>query len=401
MIRVFTVLVALAAGLTGLSVPQWARAQVALPVPTPDLQVPLPNPGEIVDRTTEAVPLRELRRLRVDTLLRTHRRVLEADPQGQPIVRSQLLALAMSDAAFDAAQAQGFSLVRRDDLGAGSVLTVLRAPRGMSTRRALLRLRALDPAGIYDFDHLHLESGVAAPALAADQANTARAPPRIGLIDSGLAQQSALSPAFAARRGFAGAQTQTSGHGDAVAARLLAAAPGARLYGADIYGGAPDGGAASTLVRALGWLAEENLPVINISLVGPRNRIVEAVIGQLVGRGHAIVAAAGNDGPAARPLYPAAYAGVIAVTALDERHRPLMEAGRGAHVQFAANGYVDARTRGTSFAAPIVAGVLARRYEALNPAELERALAALRAQARDLGAPGRDPVYGYGLIEAP
>lgn len=83
------------------------------------------------------------------------------------------------------------------------------------------------------------------------------------------------------------------------------------------------------------------------------------------------------------------------------RGRALMEAGRGAHVDFAANGLVNARVRGTSYAAPIVAGVLAQRYNVLDPAALENALSALRAQARDLGAPGRDPIYGDGLIEAP
>lgn len=377
-----------------------AVAQVSLPVPAPEVQLPLPNTGEVVSRTIEGAPLREVRRLRIEELLRTHRRELEADPRGQPIVRSQILALAMHAEALAEAEALGFSVVRRDGLGGDDLLLTLRAPHGISTRRALERLRRLDPNGVYDFDHLHFESGAASGALLLGQASAARAPPRIGLIDSGIVQEGAHSGAFAMRRAFAG-EGRTSGHGDAVAARLLMAAPGARLYGADIYGAAFDGGSASALARALAWLSEENVPVINVSLVGPRNRIVEAIVARLVTRGHALVAAVGNDGPAAAPLYPAAYEGVIGVSAVDDRGRVLMESGRGPHVDFAANGLVSARVRGTSYAAPIVAGVLAQRYLALDPAALESVLYALRAQARDLGAPGRDPVYGYGLIEAP
>lgn len=396
MIRTF----ALALGLALFAALTPAAAQVSLPVPTPDVQVPLPNAGEVVNRTVEGAPLRELRRLRIDELLRTHRRELEPDPRGQPIVRSQILALAMNAEALAQAEALGFSVVRRDALGGDDMLT-LRAPRGMSTRRALERLRNLDPSGVYDFDHLHLESGAVSGAILLGQIGAARAPPRIGLIDSGIAREGAQAGAFVARRAFSGAGDRVSDHGEIVAGRLMIGAPGARLYGADIYGGAADGGSSSALTRALTWLADENVPVINVSLVGPRNRIVEAIVGRLVARGHAIVAAVGNDGPAAAPLYPAAYEGVIGVSAVDGRGRALMEAGRGAHVDFAANGLVNARVRGTSYAAPIVAGVLAQRYNVLDPAALENALSALRAQARDLGAPGRDPIYGDGLIEAP
>src|SRR3546814_9841190 len=78
-----------------------------------------------------------------------------------------------------------------------------------------------------------------------------------------------------------------------------------------------------------------------------------------------IVAAVGNDGPAAPPAYPASYKGVFAVTGVNARNRALPEAGRALHIDFAAPGdavlaatSIDAtdRLRGTSFAAPLVAG---------------------------------------------
>jgi subtilisin family serine protease len=109
-----------------------------------------------------------------------------------------------------------------------------------------------------------------------------------------------------------------------------------------------------------------------------------------------VVAAVGNEGPAAPPLYPAAYEGVVGVTGVGARNQALPEAARGPHVDFAAPGADMAAAgagggwtsvRGTSFAAPIVAGLLATRGEAV-----------LSEQAADLGARGRDPVYGSGLV---
>ena len=96
----------------------------------------------------------------------------------------------------------------------------------------------------------------------------------------------------------------------------------------------------------------------------------------------------------------------MAVTAVDAKRRVLPEAGRGAHVQFAAQGAdmqaadtqrAYAAVRGTSFAAPTVSGLLAAM---LSQPECsgEQALQRLAAQAIDLGARGRDPVYGFGLV---
>lgn len=371
-----------------------AQAQlpgVSLP-PLPDLTAPqTPQVGRVLD---EARSLADLRQLRVRELLRTHRRDLEADPSGNPIVRSQIIAVGMSEAAIAAARARGFEIVRTDDLGDGAAMVTLRAPAGQSTRRALRRLRQADPDGIYDFDHLHMESGAGAAASRFAQAGAASVGPRIGLIDSGVEP----SVATAAQRGFAGGDPIAAPHGTAVARLLSRAAPGARIYAADIYGGAPTGGASSALARALAWLAAQDARVINVSLVGPRNRVVESVIAGMISRGFVIVAAVGNDGPAAPPLFPAAYPGVVGVTGVDANHRVLIEAGRGGQVDFAALG-VHERLRGTSYAAPLVAGRLARDLNTPGAEGAERSISALAQQARDLGRRGRDDVYGYGLVE--
>ena len=371
-----------------------ARAQLGLPVPQ------VPSVGEVVTQAGQIGeelerPLQDLRRLQVRDLLREHRRELEADPQGMPIVRSQILALGMNEAALAAARAQGFDVVRSDAIDAQTSMVTLRAPAGMSTRRALRRLRQADPQGVYDFDHLHLKSGVAL-AIAGFAQSGASGGPRVGLIDSGVD----ASVRVAEQRAFAAEQPVAGPHGTTIAGLIRSAAPGARIYAADIYGGAPTGGASSALARALGWLATENVAVINVSLVGPRNRVVEAVVSRMAARGFVIVAAVGNDGPAAAPLFPASYDGVVGVTGVDARDRVLVEAGRGAQVDFAAIG-VQGRARGTSYAAPIVAARLAARLPAPGASAAQNAIVTLRADARDLGARGRDDVYGYGLISAP
>lgn len=373
-----------------------AAASAQLPVVTPPSLPDLAGTAEQLPGAREIVREgRDIRRIRVRDLLRLHRRELEADPAGQPVVRSQIIAVGMSAAAIAAAQAGGFQIVRTDAIDEATSMITLRAPSGMSTRQALRRLREADPGGVYDFDHLHLESGAGAAISSAAQA-VSHAGPRIGLVDSGVG----ASVRVVAQRSFASAAPVAAAHGAMIAGMLSRAAPGAQLYAADIYGGAPAGGASSALARALAWMAQENVPVINVSLVGPRNLVVEAIVARMIQRGFLIVAAVGNDGPAAAPLYPASYDGVIGVTGVDARQRVLNEAGRGAQVDFAALG-VYGDTRGTSYAAPVIAARLAQETAAVNAASARGAVTALRASARDLGAAGRDDIYGYGFIASP
>jgi subtilisin family serine protease len=185
------------------------------------------------------------------------------------------------------------------------------------------------------------------------------------------------------------------------------AAAGSELYAVDVYCGLPTGGAVDAVAEGFAWLAQEAIPVINVSLVGPPNRILEVIVRQLITRGHIIVAAVGNDGAASPPLYPAAWPGVVGVTAVDERRRVLVEAERGPQVKFAAPGAQMAAAkrpsgytlvRGTSFAAPIVAGLLSLHLQAVDKVAADGAIATLANEAVDLGSPGLDPFYGYGLV---
>jgi subtilisin family serine protease len=179
------------------------------------------------------------------------------------------------------------------------------------------------------------------------------------------------------------------------------------LYAADVYGAAPTGGSADRIAQALAWMARERIGVVNVSLVGPDNGVLKAAVRAALVRGHVVVAAVGNDGPGARPLFPAAYEGVVGVTGVDAQRRILPEAVRGAQVDFAALGVrrapvgangASVAVRGTSYAAPIVAGLLAQDLLEPEPQAAHNAVAALARAAVDLGPRGRDNTYGAGLV---
>jgi len=130
--------------------------------------------------------------------------------------------------------------------------------------------------------------------------------PAIGMIDGGVASHPSLAGKSIEQNGFAGAP-QPTGHGTAVASLLVGsqgpfrgAATGARLFVADVYGGNRAAGSATSIVRALGWLSGHRPQVINISLVGPPNLLVQRAIQIVEARGIEVVAAVGNDGPPLR-----------------------------------------------------------------------------------------------------
>ena len=150
-------------------------------------------------------------------------------------------------------------------------------------------------------------------------------------------------------------------------------APAARLIAIEAFeedAANPQAGTSTTitLARAIDAALSRNAAVINLSATGPRDPLVGRMVRQALSRGVVVVAAAGNDGPEAPPLYPAAYDGVVAVTAVDSHDHPYASAARGAHVAVAAPG-VDVAVdlsggrvgyvSGTSVAAAQVAGVAA------------------------------------------
>ncbi|WGM40917.1 S8 family serine peptidase [Caulobacter sp. NIBR1757] len=392
----------------------------------------LPSGGEVGGRVRGTLDdvqgslerLNDLADQRVDALkelIRRHPREIDIDDHGGPVVRGQILAVAPTAASLTAAQAAGFAILRRETLEGGLEAVILSPPPGLNARQALKRLRKADPAGDYDFNHIYSGAGETAPLpmmaaapVVATGVQAAGGGLRIGLIDSGVdVGHPALAVARIEQRSFAPGGVRPAAHGTAAASLLAGragafrgAAPGATVLAADVYGTGPTGGSADAVARALGWMEASGAPVVNISLVGPQNALVRAMVRRLSAKGVLLVAAVGNDGPAAPPLYPAAWPEVISVTGVDRRDRVLPEACRGTHVDFAAPGSDMAAARpgggysamrGTSFAAPLVAGRLALLRRGHSPAQ---AVAALGAEARDLGPRGPDRIYGRGLVAA-
>jgi hypothetical protein len=392
-----------------------AHAQLGLPsLPLPGRIGPLGLDGlrRPVDQLLDRAPLPDLGRLRLDTvkrLLRDHPDQLEADPRGEPALRGEVLAWSPSEAALRIARDAGAAIVRDEVLpGLGDRMVVLRLPAGASTADLVDRLRAADPDGSYDFNHVYTGSGAADGVPAGGRAV------RIGLVDSGVDGDHPVFEDAAITRWGCNGQAIPAPHGTAVAAlmvgrseHLRGAAPGASLYAADVYCGSPVGGAVDRIAAALGWLDAQQVGVVNISLVGPANALLGRAVAAMEARGHLLVAAVGNDGPAAPPLYPASYPGVVGVTGVDRRGRPLPEAARGPQVKFAAPGsqMVSAapgtppyrQVRGTSFAAPIVAALLAQRLPRPDRAAAARAVDAL---AREAGGGVANEETGYGIVGA-
>ncbi|MBB4608496.1 S8 family serine peptidase [Sphingomonas yabuuchiae] len=393
------------------------RAQLVPSLPgMPSLPGGLPSVGRgissladpVIDRVDAASratvrQLEQVRRATFAQLVRDHPDAIALDPMGFPARAGEVVVDAPSDALLATVGRLGFTVIERDDvLGVGFVR--LRVPPGQSLKAALGILQKL--GGEVSADQLHLPSGAGAPAaLTAVQGGTGRGT-MVGVIDGG-AEGAAMA------RGFATGAPRANDHGTAVASLIAGsngirgALPGARIASADVYGSDPAGGNATAIAKALGWLVEQRVSVATISLVGPANPLLARVVAAAQKRGLIIVAAVGNNGPAAPPAYPASYLGVIAVTGVDGRGRPLIEAGRASHLDYAAPGAdmlaagVGGRrfkVRGTSFAAPLVAGRVAAAYPSLDPGRIRAALADVDAEAKKNGRRNEEKFLGRGMV---
>lgn len=355
-----------------------------------------------------------------DTVGRPQRTIsFDRDVNGMRVLRQTVLALSPTEQSLSIARGLSFQIVRQQTIGSlGLSVAELRAPENLDATQALSLLRRADPSGTYDYDHIYNPSGddqtVAAITPTAEAAQPVQKKIRIGMIDGGIDRHHGdFADADIVTKNFASEKNSVpTAHGTAVASLMVGRGeqgtlPSAGLFAADVYGGEASGGAADGIARALGWLAENDVPVANISLAGPPNIILQAAVKAFLERGHVIVAAAGNEGPASPPEYPAAYPGVAAVTSVSGDHEIQLDANQGAHISFAALG-VDCRAAamkgghanvtGTSYASPQVAVRFAVLVRQPDPVAVKSAWAALEREAADLGTPGRDRVFGYGFL---
>ncbi len=331
------------------------------------------------------------------------------DDLGREYLAGEVL---MSGATTDVARAvaSGYHLISEQRLGSEDrFMARLLVPGALSVDEAIRDLQTLAPLAIITINTAYRTTQAArfTPA-AASPVRRPMGPSVLGVIDTGVDPATfAASNVLVASRGFGPAGYLPRQHGSAVAS--IAADMGVRVQVADVFGASAGGepvASASAIVAALQWMLDAEVAVINISIEGPENEIIEQLVGEAARNGHVIVAAAGNGGPLDDPAFPGAYEGVLAVTAVDRTGHAYRHANRGDYIDFAALG-VDVPVRvgdeyatvtGTSFASPVVAAEIAKALQHPSAAEAARVIAHLRQRAIDHGRPGRDPVYGWGEV---
>ncbi|AOE48759.1 S8 family serine peptidase [Kangiella sediminilitoris] len=239
----------------------------------------------------------------------------------------------------------------------------------------------------------------------------------IGMIDTAIeGSHIALEDADITQKNFMPEEVVVpKAHGTAVAGLLVGneqlnpLLPKAKLYAASVFYPRNDytqGATLMHLLQALNWLVEKNVSVINMSLTGPDNPILAMGIRQAAKNNVLLIAAAGNQGPAASPRYPAAYDDVITATAVDKNKRIYRWANQGDYIDYAALGVAVKTARqdeqygyesGTSIASPVVASQVVCTLESGD--SKKEVVNKLKEKVMDLGEPGKDMVFGYGLLK--
>ena len=333
---------------------------------------------------------------------------LEHDDNGSPFREGELVVMSDDAAILQRAEGLGFTIIDARQLSTiGSIVATLRRPEGVTSAQALELLRAREPASPSGYNYLYRSTAPSRDAPFEEQDHGGLAltlTGTIGVID-----------------GFSGdtiqgwsverlvRQPARLAHGDIVAEILLedladgfGSKPG-KLLLMDVM--ATDGNAGSAdvaaLVLGLDRMTAAGAKVVNLSLAGPDHAALRRAVAETVRRGVTLVAAVGNAGPAAPPFFPAAYDGVVGVAAVDSGGKPYIYSGRGPHVDVAALGEITPRSRGatqaigTSYAAPHVTALLAGNGSVgVSVDEL------LIRHANDAGAPGRDQVFGVGVLSS-
>ncbi len=193
-------------------------------------------------------------------------------------------------------------------------------------------------------------------------------------------------------------------------AGVVGVAPEARLYALKILN-ASGSGSFSDVIAALQWAVDNEIQVTNNSYGSSQNPggTVQAAFDNSAAAGVLHIAAAGNSGnPRGKGnnvIYPARYDSVVAVAATDGNDNRAWFSSTGDTVELAAPGVginstkpggVYGTLNGTSMACPHVAG-MAALVIAAGYADVRTQL---QTTADDLGDAGRDPQYGFGLVDA-
>lgn len=249
---------------------------------------------------------------------------------------------------------------------------------------------------------------------------------KIAIIDTGAGPNSDLT-VTGGTNVISGSTTTSyaddNGHGTHVAGIIAAqglnggvegVAPGASIYAVKALD-STGSGYTSDIISGIDWAIDNKVDIISMSLGSSQSDVsLQSAVDTAYSDGILVVAAAGNDGNTAgtgtNVEYPANYSSVIAVGAVDSTNTRAYFSSTGSKVEVSApgvdiestylnNGYEQ--MSGTSMATPFVAGDLAllkQEYASDTNVQLRQLL---DNNVSDLGASGRDALYGFGLIVAP
>ncbi|HOC37767.1 MAG TPA: S8 family serine peptidase [Thermodesulfobacteriota bacterium] len=163
------------------------------------------------------------------------------------------------------------------------------------------------------------------------------------------------------------------------------------------------------IAQAITYAADSNVQIMNISIGGSgSSSTLQNAVNYAWNKGAVIFASAANDATSA-PYYPAACQNVVAVSATTSTDTLASFSNFGTWIDIAApgcsifttaNGGSYCSKSGTSFSSPIAAGVAALLLAA-NPFLTNSQIVGIMTQSTDdLGAPGFDPSFGYGRVNA-
>jgi len=209
--------------------------------------------------------------------------------------------------------------------------------------------------------------------------------------------------------------TDTDGHGTSMGS--LIAAHGRNGHG--ILGIAPSakilpirngrGGTGFRMDLGIEAALARKASVISISSTRPSAGIVEEnLIKRAIAENVVVVAGVGNTNVVASVGYPAAYSGVMAVAGVDRSgtHAPFSVTGHqvvlsapAVDIVSAAPGGGTATSAGTSDATAIMAGAVALVRSKFPHLNAQQVVNRLTSTAIDKGPPGRDPIYGFGVVD--
>jgi hypothetical protein len=322
---------------------------------------------------------------------------------GNLLALSELRALGMGVAvlAFSDEQQTATALAR---LQSNPVLIASRHARAYLMQGAA-------PSNVRQYAHELIKAPANAPRITA--------PVSVGIIDTDISNAQAMGSSNVRTKRFIADNEKpaSNDHGSAVAAIIAGTglgfegiAQGIQLRSAGVMREiAPGLNATNTLLvaQALDWMVSEKVQIVNLSLGSADDQVLAAVVQRTLATGTILVAAAGNGGPQAAPSFPAAYSGVVSVTAVDARRTTYARANRGSYITIAAPGVdvwvpVSAEAgkgkymSGTSFAAPFVAAAIARASSqgSVTPANVVQTLCS-RASPLNLAA----NETGCGLVQ--